>query len=347
VIIRTYAGLLGFLLFASTCTPATSGGGDSPGGAGGARPDGSGGSSSSGGTGGRPGTGGAGGSAATSGGSTGGSGTTSGGTTGGSGETGGSGGGAGGAGGSSGSDGAAAPDAPASGDGGAAGNPASCAGKFCDDFEAFPSGAPPAGAWTTYLENNGKLSVDETRAWSGARSVHFTHQGSMSVAMFMELRKPLLPLATPVTYGRLMYWLNKNPTGKFSHFEIVRGTGPLPGGATAQLNTGAQNGKGFINYEPGDCSAPATDVPFPEGKWACYQFAFDGTKNQITEWVEGKIAVGPTTPKGLCWKWPMAVDTLHIGWESYHTPVLIDLWIDDVAVGDQPIPCPTGMASKP
>lgn len=225
--------------------------------------------------------------------------------------------------------------------------PGACVGQFCDDFEGVPAGGPPAATWTTHLENNGKLAVDETRAWSGARSVHFTHEGSMDVAMFMELRKPLLPRPGPVVYGRLMYWLNKNPTGTYSHFELVRGSGPLAGGGTAQLNTGAENGKAFINYEPGDCSAPAAAVPFPEGKWTCYQFAFDGSKNLIAEWVAGKMAVGPTTPKGTCWKWPMSVDTLHIGWESYHTPGLIDLWIDDVVVGDQPIPCPDGTPSKP
>jgi len=43
----------------------------------------------------------------------------------------------------------------------------------------------------------------------------------------------------------------------------------------------------------------------------------------------------------------MVLDTLHIGWESYHTPMPVSLWIDDVAVGDQMIPCPTGMPSKP
>ncbi|HEY0711230.1 MAG TPA: hypothetical protein VGF45_01055, partial [Polyangia bacterium] len=109
----------------------------------------------------------------------------------------------------------------------------------------------------------------------------------------------------------------------------------------------AENGKAFLNYEPGDCSIPFPDVPFPEKEWACYQFAFDGTKKQITEWVNGKIALGPTTPRGTCWVWPTAVDALHIGWASYHTPAPIELWIDDVVVSDQPIPCPTSPAAKP
>lgn len=346
MIIRTTSALV-VLVLGAACTPATSsetpstpaqtatGGRSASGGA-----PGSGGSSSSG----------SGGSSATGGG-----GTTTGSSGGGGSGSGGAGVASGGAGGdqpSGGSGGSSAqPDAPMAGDsagaGGSPSTPAGCTGKFCDDFEAFAVGGPPGGDWTTTFENGGKLAVDETRAFSGARSVHFTHNGSMEFLMFMNLGKPLLPLPTPVVYGRLMYYLAKNPTGTFSHFELVRGGGPLAGGGTAQLNTGAENGKAFVNYEPGDCSAPAPAVPFPEKEWACYQFAFDGSKNQIIEWVNGKMAAGPTAPKGQCWKWPMAVDAVHIGWSSYHTPVLIDLWIDDVAVGDQPIPCPTGMPSKP
>jgi hypothetical protein len=219
-----------------------------------------------------------------------------------------------------------------------------CSAKFCDNFEGFAAGSQPGGVWTIHLEK-GTLAVDETRAFSGARSVKFVNPGAPA-AMFLELRGPVLPLAGNVTYGRLMYYIDKNPTGQYSHFEIVRGGGPLSGTARAQLNTGAENGKVFINYEPGDCSKKS-NVSFPEKKWTCYQFRFDIPKNDIHEWVDNMSADDiPVAPAGQCWKMPTAVDTLHIGWESYHGPGS-QLWIDDVAVGDQPIPCPTGMPSKP
>jgi hypothetical protein len=220
--------------------------------------------------------------------------------------------------------------------------PAGCTAKFCDDFESSMLGAD----WKTHFESTGMAALDETKAFSGARSVRFTHKGAPA-AMFLELRQPALPMASNIVYGRLMYYLTKSPTGQYSHFEIVRGTGPLPGGETAQLNTGAENGKVVINYEPGDCTK-YSKVPFPEKKWTCYQFRFDGTKNDVHEWVDGMSADDvPVSPAGTCWKAPMAVDTLHIGWESYHTNTPVELWIDDVAVGDQPIPCPTGAPSKP
>jgi hypothetical protein len=232
---------------------------------------------------------------------------------------------------------AGAPDAPPASSGG-------CTAKFCDDFEAVAAGSQPGGMWTIHLEK-GTLAVDETRAFSGTRSVKVSHPGAPA-AMFMELRQPVLPLAGGVTYGRLMYYITKNPTGQYSHFELVRGGGPLAGTARAQLNTGAENGKVMINYEPGDCSK-YSKVPFPEKKWTCYQFRFDIPKNDIHEWVDNMSADDVTiAPAGQCWKMPTAVDTLQIGWESYHGAGA-EVWIDDVAVSDQPIPCPTGPPSKP
>jgi len=234
---------------------------------------------------------------------------------------------------------AAAGDAPPSMSGG-------CSGKFCDDFEGATVGSNPGAPWMVHLEK-GMLKTDDTRAFSGTKSIHLTHPGAPA-AMFLELRQPALPLPGGVVYGRVMYWLEKNPTGQYSHFELVRGTGALAGGQQAQLNTGAENGKVVVNYEPGDCTK-YSKVPFPEKKWTCYQWRFDTTKNDIHLWVDGVSVddVPVAAAGGGCWKAPMVLDTLHIGWESYHTPMPVSLWIDDVAVGDQMIPCPTGMPSKP
>lgn len=222
-------------------------------------------------------------------------------------------------------------------------NSAGCAGKFCDDFEGFAPGSMPGGMWTIHLEK-GTLAVDQTRAFSGTRSVKLSHPGAPA-AMFMELRQPVLPLAGNVTYGRLMYYITKNPTtGGYPHFEIVRGTGPLAGGAQAQLNMGAESGKVMINYEPGDCSLKSK-VAFPEKKWTCFQFRFDLPKGDMHEWVDN-ISADDIAMKPGCAKMPTAVDVLHVGWESYHGEGA-EIWIDDVVVSDQPIPCPTGAPSKP
>jgi hypothetical protein len=236
-------------------------------------------------------------------------------------------------------DSGATPDGPPASSGG-------CSAKFCDDFESFAPGSKPAGMWTIHLEK-GNLAVDETRAFSGTRSIKLTHPGAPA-AMFLELKQPVLPLAGNVTYARFMYYITKTPTTTaYPHFELVRGTGPLPGGEQAQLNTGGEKGHVMINYEPGDCSL-TSKVAMPDKKWICYQVRFDIPKNDIHEWIDNVEATDiPVKPGGgSCWKMPMAVDALHIGWESYHGES-VELWIDDVAVDDKPIPCPTGMPSKP
>ena len=285
----------------------------------------------------------AGGAGGTSGAGAGGAGTTggSGGSPSGSGGAGGATGGSGGAGGSGGS--SAADAAPV--DQGPS-NPAGCTARFCDDFEGAAAGAAPGGSWKTALAR-GMLAVDETKAFSGARSVRLTHNGAPA-NMFIELRQPVLPMAGNIVYGRMMYYLTRTPTGQYTHFELVRGGGVLSGTSRAQLNTGGENGKVAVNYEPGDCTK-YSKVVLPEKKWTCYQFRFDGTKNDIHLWVDGvSVDDVPVAPAGGgCWRHPMALDTLHVGWESYHGSAPVELWIDDVAVGDQMIPCPTGPASKP
>jgi hypothetical protein len=184
--------------------------------------------------------------------------------------------------------------------------PAGCTGKFCDDFESFAAGAAPAGNWKTALAR-GMLAVDETRAFSGARSVRFTHQGAPA-NMFIELRQPVLPMAGNIVYGRLMYYLTKSPTGQYSHFEIVRGGGVLSGTSRAQLNTGAENGKVVVNYEPGDCtkyskvrsrrrSGPATSFAStaPRTTSTCGSTASPST---TSPWLPPAAAAGATR-----WRW--------------------------------------------
>jgi hypothetical protein len=329
------SGLFLLVTALGACTPASGpsgqggrGGSSASGGSGGSTagsPVGSGGTSST--------TGGAGGAGSGSGGSG------SGGTGAGGSGTAGSGGASGGAAGGAGNADAAPVDQGTS-------TPAGCTARFCDDFESFTAGAAPAGDWKTALAR-GMLAVDETRAFSGARSVRLTHQGAPA-KMFIELRQPVLPMAGNIVYGRVMYYLTKSPTGQYSHFELVRGGGVLSGTSRAQLNTGAENGKVVVNYEPGDCTK-YSKVAFPEKKWTCYQFRFDGTRNDIHLWVDGvSVDDVPVAPAGGgCWRHPMAVDTLHFGWESYHAPQPVEIWIDDVAVGDRMIPCPTGPPSKP
>jgi hypothetical protein len=232
--------------------------------------------------------------------------------------------------------------------------PAGCTAKFCDDFESYAAASVPGGMWQP-LQRSGMLAVNEQRAFSGTRSVMFTNQGAANAKTYIELRTPVLPMANNVVHGRLMYYMTRGPTGSNAHWEIVRGSGLLPDGRRAQYNTGGEASKIMFNYEPNDCSK-YSKVVFPEKRWACYQWEFDGgpdgaggTKSVMKLWIDGMPAddVAVTAAVGNCWKAPAMFDTIHIGFEHYHQAQPVELWIDDVAVGDKPIPCPAGPPSKP
>ena len=275
------------------------------------------------------------------------------------------GGGAGGAG------GALAPDAPAPSattrDGGAAdaaairpeGGPsdaaapaaAACGALVCDDFESYPAGTTPEGRWKPFVRS-GTLTVDESKAWSGARSLLAKNSGAADAKTFLELMPPHLPGGN-VVFGRLMFQLTRGPTGTNAHWEFVRASGVLTGTTRAQVNLGGEAGKFMYNYEPNDCSAYGRAVALPEKRWGCFQWQVDGSKdptgaarNEIRGWIDGAPVDISVRAGAGCWNVP-TLDTIHIGYAQHHPSEPIEVWIDDVAIGDQPIPCPTGPPAKP
>ena len=102
-------------------------------------------------------------------------------------------------------------------------------------------------------------------------------------------------------------------------------------------------------YHPGDCSVDSK-TPFPVGRWACIQWEFMGTKdgkhvhkmmldgmvvdNGIQDGSQGFCVNGG----GRDWKAP-TFNSMKVGYVAYGGGSS-DLWIDDLAWGDQPIPCP-------
>src|SRR6185295_3360998 len=87
-------------------------------------------------------------------------------------------------------------------------------------------------------------------------------------------------------------------------------------------------------------------VAFPEGKWSCMEWHFDGPNNAMELWLDGAqipaLTVNGTgmgcINQGLMGKWVFPkFDTLRLGWEHYQTSIPIELWVDDVALDTQKI----------
>jgi len=253
---------------------------------------------------------------------------------GGSGAAGISGGASGGGGGGSG--GASAGSAGSAGSGGA--SVSGCSGvtsKFCDDFEAQTSGQPPAGAFD--VSGDG-IVVDASKAFSGTQAVHITSAAPTST-QWLEFTEQF-----PMNdyHGRAMFFLQEVPQADF-HWDILQSHSE--NGYYWEI--GGMYQDFILVVDPPDHGLGSD--PFPGGEWFCLQWQFKyGGEGQPNTFVAKKNGValmngeftGPDAD-GQTWNagpW----ENLQIGWTAYgSSDVDLELWIDDLAIGEQEIPCPT------
>jgi hypothetical protein len=301
--------------------PATGGTSGSPG-TGGSDPGGSGGSGGSvyGGSGGG-GSGGGGSGGGGSGGAGGGSGG-SGGSGGGSGGSGGRDAGGGGSGGTPARDGGAADTPPATGMPGCMG----VTSKFCSDFEDGMAGADRVSAG---------IVVDATKAFSGTKSLHFKPTNNGPYFATFTKQFPFNHM-----FGRLMFFMANRPTNG-SHWDFVRAANA----GSTQWSIGGQFGNFELVCDPPDNGLDST-TPFPADKWVCLQweFSFDpnGGKTLFVTKADGMVVNKGMVmgPKGDDWR-AGAWRNLEVGWEVFQSvPTRPEFWVDDLAFGEQEIPCP-------
>lgn len=239
--------------------------------------------------------------------------------------------------------------------GGGAGDP--CLGRLlCDDFEGHPSGVAPGAPWTTVTSNTGTVAVDETRAFSGVRSVKVTTDGTngFTRALLANSGAPVFPLPGNVMHGRMMFYMDQAANDGV-HWTHVEGRGPLPGqnGVTALYRYGGQHQQRLMaNYETSGLSTDCwhhSQTTIPTGAWACMEWMFDGPNDRMRFWIDGtEITDLDVMGSGmgcigndLSGQWPAPdFEEIRVGWESYQNDAPREAWIDDVIVDDEPIGCP-------
>lgn len=194
--------------------------------------------------------------------------------------------------------------------------------------------------------------VDGARAFGGTKSVLVKHAGIAHDEVYMRLGRPLLPLPGNDVHGRMMLFITRVPPKL--HWDNLRAEGPLPQGGNAQYNFGGMKGMLLMNYEPHDCWRNSA-LPFPTGRWVCLQWQWNGavgadggTRNELRVAVDGQPVADATVARfgdGCVdktrseWIAPR-FETLSIGWVQYQKSDPMEMWIDDVAIGEQPIACP-------
>ena len=249
---------------------------------------------------------------------------------------------------------------------------------LCDDFESYAAGGKPGGKWRT-VEEGGSVVVASENARSGSRAVKVaasaTPMGNDFRTVMLALDDTsVLPPEGNVLYGRAMMFIESVPMEQ-GGIGLVTGQGRVPGQTYKAYYrygvhhpvfddaTGSFLGSQLTafydtpEYYEDPMSAPHTAcwahshaVTVPVGRWACFEWKFDGKENALQLTVDGYGVPGlsvketgdgcsnPDTPAAP-WMAPLFSE-IYLGWESYLPDEARTIWIDDVVLATQPIGCP-------
>jgi hypothetical protein len=212
---------------------------------------------------------------------------------------------------------------------------------ICEDFEA--------GTLTKWGQANvqqATLTVDSRQAAHGTKSLSITTP-AMGRGGFLQAKgAPLFPLPNKTIWGRIMVFFESTSDG---HTDFVRGA---PTNGTPLYNVGEQHHEILLNYYNGaasDCWArPKPGKPVDLNKWTCWEWSFDGNTNSMQFWIDGTLSRTVTSTGDGCLSNPTQVWTaptfaaLDIGqYIAEVQPTTMQMWIDDIAVGNQSrIGCP-------
>jgi hypothetical protein len=224
------------------------------------------------------------------------------------------------------------------------------AGATCFDFEKDAAGAGPGAPWM--VGATGKITVETGKAVSGKQAVHITAPTSRTEGAFLTLAEGF-PKASNEYFGRAMMWAETIPGGS-AHWTFVQSDGMVPGKTFKAFYTyGAEGSKIIANYD----SDPAKSDCWKFGgtvqtkKWVCIEWHFKGTATggELELWVDGTADTAHVVNKGDgclsnagtggVWLAPTFANA-RIGYEGYAGNGPIDLWYDDIAIGDARVGCP-------
>jgi hypothetical protein len=259
--------------------------------------------------------------------------------------------------GAAGSSGAATAGAGGSsgGSAGGGGTAATCttAGKeLCEDFE---NGQIDAQKWQlTKNPGSASITVDAEHVHGGKYAAHLKIEaGKQSTAMLSEALT--FPAQTNSFYARAYFYFTPElptaPGGDY-HMGFILGLGKNDAG-DVQAGMGMIGGeKQYLGYSiffgpPKYEFGPWSKAKVEPSKWACIELFEDGSspaeeKRQV--WLDGTELTdlrstsanngAPANHK------PPAFDHAAFGvWEYHPSPLLSDIWIDDVRVSAKPIGC--------
>jgi len=220
---------------------------------------------------------------------------------------------------------------------------------FSDDFESYSVGSTPSAPWAK--SGAGSVTVDSKRSFSGKKSVHFVSGEAYANRAILTFAAPgVFPLKKNRYYGRMsMYVEEASPDGV--HWTMLQSSGKVPGeDFVAEIRYGGQHRQQLMaNYETigakSDCWQHSS-VRIPEKRWFRINWFFDGHKDLMKIWIDGKM-IDEITVKGRgegclgddlmgTWQFPV-FENVSIGWVDYQpNGGERNVWIDDFAISAEP-----------
>ncbi len=217
----------------------------------------------------------------------------------------------------------------------ATGTPCPGNALFCEDFEDGN-----LDGWNRLL-TSGELGIDTQQAASGTRALLVDIPANERGGFIERDDTALFPLPNNTLWGRMLVYFDGVSDG---HTDFVRGA--AANGATPWYNLGEQHGDILLNYYSGaaaDCWArPSPSKPVVQNQWTCWEWSFDGARNEILFWIDGVLsrrvsATGDGCLSGQATTWA-APDfaSLRIGaYIAEPRNTIAKVWIDDIAIGTQ------------
>jgi hypothetical protein len=240
------------------------------------------------------------------------------------------------------------------GNAGGSGGAASCVNQgseLCDDFEASALDA----RWTL-LKNPGSVAItlDAEHVHSGKHAVHLKlGAGQQSTAMLSE--SATFPAPNNSFYARAYFYFSPDlpsAAGGDFHMGFVLGMGKNDAG-DVQAGAGMIGGdRQYLGYSiffgpPKYEFGPWSKARVMPNVWQCVELFEDGSspdeeKRQV--WLDGteltdlrSTSANPGAPTNH--KPPAFASATFGVWEYHPSPLLSDIWIDDVRVSSKPIGC--------
>ncbi len=210
-----------------------------------------------------------------------------------------------------------------------------------DDFESISVGSPPdPGLWTMALVgSNGTITVDDSQAYGGQKSVHIHHEG---FSTFMAANG-IFPVENNTFYGRVYMRV----AGGLTQGHVTWIEAGVAANDVDEARIGANIGQLDVNHWPGDEEQRA-DVPMQPDTWHCLEFLYDGEHHEMHIWFEGEEVPGLTVtdwtippggegnnPNNPIPDWAPQFESVRFGWELGSG----DIWFDDVALATSRIGC--------